>query len=657
MNRRIFSCVMAIFFALCANAQDLSIKKDSEKPTAEKIFPISQKAQAPKTRGVNDYIWWGYPDGGGYVNIIGFDKLASMLQGGSILKGQKDYNIAMEVPKSFAGATIDSVSIVFWQPLTMRNLKVWLSEYKKDTQGNLMLPASAEEADYSFSVGNTGIAAQSYNYFALPENYTIPDSGCVVGYSFTDMVGSTPIVLHYTNGNRGGFYMQYSSNATTRQWIDGSGWGLGDLTISLHMEASKLTRNMVSIDRVFDDDVCKVGEKVTSSVIIKNESALPVENISYVIYRDGVPQPEQTANLSTALGYGTTGAINIELVGTTEGLNTYEIEITKTDGEANLSKDNKRPMNVIALNEFAKRTSVVEVFTGTWCGYCPRGIVGVNKLKNIYGNNIIILAGHSDDPMESNYYMDFMRYVNSGYPSAMFDRAYTADPYMGNNNVYVFGADKVVESISKTYPSEATMSIEALWTDNSKKEIKTVATPSFLYSRPSSNPYAVVFLLSEDGMTGFGGDWSQANYYVGETSITDPEMRKYVNGKSYMTETYNNVIVHSWEAYDGMTNGESDVKKGSSQPYHATLDISQNTIIQNKSNLSLTALLINRSTGRIVNAAQMRLTDATGIDGIMSDEDVKVIDHYNVNGIKTSSAKHGLNIVRLSSGKVVKVVK
>ena len=134
-------------------------------------------------------------------------------------------------------------------------------------------------------------------------------------------------------------------------------------------------------------------------------------------------------------------------------------------------------------------------------------------------------------------------------------------------------------------------------------------------------------------------------------------MRKYVNGKSYMTETYNNVIVHSWKAYDGMTNGESDVKKGSSQPYHATLDISQNTIIQNKSNLSLTALLINRSTGRIVNAAQMRLTDATGIDGIMSDEDVKVIDHYNVNGIKASSAKHGLNIVRLSSGKVVKVVK
>ena len=201
------------------------------------------------------------------------------------------------------------------------------------------------------------------------------------------------------------------------------------------------------------------------------------------------------------------------------------------------------------------------------------------------------------------------------------------------------------------------MSIEALWTDNNKKEIKAVATPSFLYSRPSSNPYAVVFLLSEDGMTGFGGDWSQANYYVGETSITDPEMRKYVNGKSYMTETYNNVIVHSWEAYDGMTNGESDVKKGSSQPYHATLDISSNTIIQNKSNLSLTALLINRSTGRIVNAAQMRLTDATGIDGIMSDEDVKVIDHYNVNGIKTSSAKHGLNIVRLSSGKVVKVVK
>lgn len=656
MNRRLFSCIMAIFFALCANAQDFNLKKDSERLTAEKISSTCPKVHAPKTRGGNDYIWWGYPDGGGYVNVIGFDKLAGMLQGGSILKGQKDYNLAMEVPKSFAGATIDSVSIVFWQPLTMKDLKIWFSEYKKDALGNLILPASAEDADYSFSVTTKGIAAQSYNYFALPKSYAIPDSGCIVGYSFTDMVGTTPIVLHYTNGNSGGFYMQYSSNATTRQWIDGSGWGLGDLTISLHMEASKLTRNIVSIDRVLDDDVCKVGEKVTSSVIIKNESALPVENISYVIYRDGVPQPEQTQYLSSALGYGTTGAINIELSGTTVGLNTYEIEITKTDGEANQSKDNKQPMNVIALNEFAKRTSVVEVFTGTWCGYCPRGIVGVNKLKNIYGDNIIILAGHSGDPMESNYYMDFMRYVNSGYPSAMFDRAYTADPYMGDNSGYVFGADKVVESISNTYPSEATISIEALWTDNNKKEIKAVATPSFLYSRPSSNPYAVVFLLSEDGMTGFGGDWSQANNYVGETSITDPEMRKYVNGKSYMTETYNNVIVHSWEAYDGMTNGESDVKQSSAQPYHATLDLSANTIIQNKSNLSLTALLINRKHGRIVNAAQVKLTDATGIAGVEETKPVEAT-YYNINGMRTNTPSKGINIIRKTDGKVVKVIR
>ena len=43
------------------------------------------------------------------------------------------------------------------------------------------------------------------------------------------------------------------------------------------------------------------------------------------------------------------------------------------------------------------RRSVVEEFTGTWCGHCPRGIVGMERLSEDFGDRFIGIA--SVDPL------------------------------------------------------------------------------------------------------------------------------------------------------------------------------------------------------------------------------------------------------------------
>ena len=48
--------------------------------------------------------------GNGKLEPAVFDMLSEILNGGEILKGQKNYNLAMEVPASFGGASVDSVS-------------------------------------------------------------------------------------------------------------------------------------------------------------------------------------------------------------------------------------------------------------------------------------------------------------------------------------------------------------------------------------------------------------------------------------------------------------------------------------------------------------------------------------------------------------------
>lgn len=643
-------------------AQELSVAEKGQWVNLNKVSiekPV--RTTTPLTRAASSYIWWGYPDGGGYVNLLGFDMLSEMLNGGEILKGQKNYNLAMEVPAGFGGALVDSVSIGFWDVSKITNLKVWFAEFKTDATGNIILPASADKADYSFTVSTSNLKNQSFNDIKLPEPYTIPASGCIVGYSFTDAVGTTPILLHATTGTPGGFYMQYSQGILTREWIDGSGWGMGDLTINLHMDATNLAKNQVSIEKIYDDYVTNVGGKGSISIEVKNEAAIPVNDVSYVVYVKGVAQPEQTVQLPSPLMNNAQGSLYIDNIpAEKEGLNSFDIEITKVNGEPNNTSGVRRSIaNIIGLNSFAERTSVIEEFTGSWCGYCPRGTVGLSKLKAKYGDKIITLAGHYDDPMQCNSYYNFLAMNASGFPDAIYDRAYHADPYIGNNNSYTFGADAVVDMLKKEYPSEASISLEAYWTDDTKTAIIAYAYSTFLYSRPYDNPYAVVFILTEDGMTGTSSDWYQTNYYNDPsfaTTFSDPDMDKYTKCSSAVKETYNHVIVESWNSIDGIQYNQTSIVKGQSQSLSKVLAISANKLIQNKSNLSLTALLINRNHGRIVNAVQVKLFSETGINGVNTENVVETAS-YNIGGVRTSGKAKGLNIVRMSNGKVVKVIR
>ncbi len=657
MMKKLLLLFLPIVFVAGVYAQELTINKSAQWVNLQKVQINKPKHDvAPITRAASSYMWWGYPDAGGSVNVLGFDILGELLNGGSLLTGQKNYNLAMEVPKSFAGAIVDSINIAFWEPSTMSNLKIWFSEYKTDASGNVVLPTSPAKADYSFTVDAKTVSAKAFNDFKLPQSYKIPANGCVVGYSFTDIAGTTPILSHATNGTEGGFYFQYNVNTLTRSWFDFSAEGYGDLTISLHMDASMLSKNKAMLYDFNDDFVTTIGRSVSLIGYVLNEAVVPINEISYIVYQDGVASEEQTVQLSQPVMNKTLGSFLFTMNTTKEGVNSCEVEITKVNGEPNETSNIRRATaTAIALDKFAERTSVIEEFTGSWCGYCPRGTVGLNRLKSIYGDKIITLAIHYNDPMLCRSYNDFLGNAY-GFPDAMVDRAYHGDPYMGMNRSYVFAADKMVEAVADTYLSEGTIALNALWTDNSKTKIKVEASSTFLYTRTDENPYAIVFVLSEDGMTGTGTDWQQANYYSGATDFNDPDMLKYINGGNYVDEVFNHVAVQAWDVVTGMDGSVASVTRATPQTFETTLDISENTLIQNKSNLSLAALLINRKNGRIVNAAQVKLSDATGIVGVEETKPVEAT-YYNINGMRTNTPSKGINIIRKTDGKVVKVIR
>ncbi|MCR5534810.1 MAG: hypothetical protein K6F47_06560, partial [Bacteroidaceae bacterium] len=78
------------------------------------------------------------------------------------------------------------------------------------------------------------------------------------------------------------------------------------------------------------------------------------------------------------------------------------------------------------------------------------------------------------------------------------------------------------------------------------------------------------------------------------------------------------------------------IKDGEVQTHRHTADITYNTLIQDKSRLRAVALLIDRSTGTVVNAAQAPIDDmATGIEEGPSPEGPSYVGEvYDLSGRK-----------------------
>ena len=68
-----------------------------------------------------------------------------------------------------------------------------------------------------------------------------------------------------------------------------------------------------------------------------------------------------------------------------------------------------------------KEYILLEIFTGTWCPYCPGAAMGADDLVE-KGHNVAIIEYHGGDSYENNYGKGRSGFYNpGGYPTAIFD--------------------------------------------------------------------------------------------------------------------------------------------------------------------------------------------------------------------------------------------
>lgn len=657
------------------------------------------KAEAATTEALT---WFSYVNSND-LGVMGFDFLAENLKNAEFFAGQTKYNIACMVPANYAKAKIDSVEFFVLSGCKYDNLTVWATPVKileENGKQYIDMPESADEAEVKYEIPAADVKAVldklPANYVGpvsvkLPKPLTVGSDGAIVGYSFDGKSSDTPVVLAGSSNEDGGFLFQFEDNG--ERYFQPFGGIFG--------QSSTITVGMDVTDCDANDAAVQAGPETTTLIktaqqypfYITNNSGKAINQITYTITIDGVEGEEQTKTLNTPIEPMTTTAIPLKKSFEDDGVHSVEFLLSKVNGNENLNTNKSAAYSIIALEKSADRVSVVEEQTGTWCGWCPRGHVGLELLKKKLGDKVITLAGHFSgdettvDPMniygdnittKEEAYADYgwvtmqlsSMLGSGGFPGAMFDRLIAADPYVGintkkgKNGTYEFSADALVKTIQEQIPSEADFSMTASWADDKNTDIKVDLTTTFNYDRFGSFPYGVAFVLSENGMTGKGATWKQTNYYSkllgaqGASDYNNPDMAAWFSAGSYVSTTYDNVVVQAWNPLGNaaiVDKSQTDIVKGEAIPFSATLKVNSD-LIQNYDNLTLSALLVNLKSYAVVNAAKVVLGKcAAGIEDVNSEVNSNVVSRYNVNGMRINGAQKGLNIVKLANGKVVKM--
>ncbi len=363
---------------------------------------------------------------------------------------------------------------------------------------------------------------------------------------------------------------------------------------------------------------CMGGECVilNSSTFDKNYS-VPANGFILTQF-DAIPTQfgELTATLSAMVGLSTV---------------TVNIRFVHQDAEA---------------TEYFPRTSVIEEFTGTWCGNCPRGIVGLKNLAREFGDRCIAIAVHSStstsgtgEPMYNSAYHD-NGIVPTGIPKCIIDRVTTTHPYEGTTGGVHYGLNKDF-SAALDVPAEAKIELTAQWENSRRNYIVCNATTTFGLNSETA-PYAVIFVILEDGLHGEGKEWAQVNYYANENprQLPDADMDEFYSAPYNITGmTYNHVAIASLGVKNGVAGSiKAPIVKGEAQTYAGRVVMNGNKIMQNPYNLTAVAMLVNTETGAIVNAnkAHVDSFEGDGVEAIESKSAANTNVTYNLQGQRIS---------------------
>ena len=197
----------------------------------------------------------------------------------------------------------------------------------------------------------------------------------------------------------------------------------------------------------------------------------------------------------------------------------------------------------------------------------------------------------------------------------------------------------------------AAITVVGEWADEAKTKIKATSTMTFIRDFKDC-PYRVGYILIANDLHSTA--WYQSNALSGTGTTGDPYVDKYVNAGVKISDLhYNEVALDQSAQYGaGLEESVPDNVKGNTPYTHEFIfDISGNELPIDKEKLEVIAVLVDKTTGHVMNCNKGHVGDATGVSEVQSSE-FKIQSYYDLSGRRIAEPTKG---VYIQNGK--KVVK
>lgn len=529
-------------------------------------------------------------------------------------------DVAMFVPgiPSLIGSTITAIRLPIYP---------FPDQYKNDCRESLSKGSLWLSTNLSNRIREEPITTFEEGKFCevtLKEPYTITSKGIYAGLSFPN---KNTWIYAKTSSMENGFYIRRNKGEwqTEKEEI---------LPLQIRVENSNIP-NCFAYFGTNNSAVTIAGKRQQVDVVVYTEGSERIKNIEYTAIVDGVEQKGKL-NKTIYAGYKNSGTVNIPITAP-NNISPYELKLTinKVNGEDN---DAEELYSVSTINNIpyqVVRNSIVEEGTGTWCGYCPRGIVGMRRAREIYGDRFIGIAQHSSDIMSINYF----DLAFSGIPSCRIDRGEIIDPHFYGDKFTAF-------DLAQTKEPDVDIQIEAVWNDD--KESVNITTETLFLG--SGNNYSIAYVLTADSLHGTTSSWSQRNFYSGSSS-SDPELQEFCDMPSVIEGLYFNdvAIASSYsasgqnmaEGFPSIVNKEDKITKN----YALSLPASGELHDAVNKNYVYAIAIVTKPDGSVANAAKTLVVDKSMSDvRYVSEDEIGIagIRYYTLNGAVVENPSKGI---------------
>lgn len=613
------------------------------------LLTFSLMLFAITTFATSSNIWYGYGNDSDVRRSFGTETAET-------------YDVAVFYNYEMAGKTIDAVQFYLRDCSGIEGLTLWMASD---------LPTSAAEADLlvmpldtkSLSCGDESITNHGLlNEIKLKTPVTVPANGLLVGYSFKVKSGMSlkkdpsqyPVLLSGSTMSRFGLFMRTSKNIPVWSMLGNID---GTLALKAHFVGNFFDNSLVVND--FAD--CKVGLNGTTSanVTFTSRGLNPVSSLRYVVKSDGEELTSKTLTLTSPIQeYGKSVTTNVTIPAPQiTGESDLTVEVTEVNGVENETKEYIGHAKLTTLARLVQKNVVVESLTGTEMGWGPRGIQGMKNLRDAYGDRVICVAVHQYNTSDGMYIPE-SSYASLGLSSASpvcrIDRQKIQyDTYYGSVPVNGYSIVSDVAGYLEDM-TDVAINLSAKW----NADRTAVNVSASVDTDMDADNLAIEYILTADNVHSSDAAFSQSNNYAGFDASNYPaDLKAFCRGGVYGSSPINDWHFNDVAIASSYVGGENQaVMNDLSSSYTISMPTSAALLSAlDYENVYAVALVTDKSSGVVVNAAKVQVVDGTsGIDAIETQMDKSNV--FTINGYKLRAPQRGINIVRMPNGTMRKVM-